>query len=144
LRDGGNRSGADAMLTAHTGYPVAVDFARGYPRYRPHDGTATALMAHGEVDAVIVVGSAAAIPDDVRASMAQLPGVVIGPRATSAKPGPHHVALDTGVAGIHDGGVALRLDDVPLPLRPLVTGPPATAAVVSALRQLLVSTPQGS
>jgi hypothetical protein len=25
---------------------------------------------------------------------------------------------DTGVAGIHEGGMALRMDDVPLPLRP--------------------------
>ena len=36
LRAGGNRSGADSVLTSHTGYPMAVDFARGYPRYGPH------------------------------------------------------------------------------------------------------------
>jgi hypothetical protein len=39
LRAGGNRSGADAVLTAQTGYPAAVDFSRGFPRYVP--GTAT-------------------------------------------------------------------------------------------------------
>ena len=38
LRGGGNRSGADAVLTAQTGYPMAVDFARGTPRYRPYAG----------------------------------------------------------------------------------------------------------
>src|SRR5207247_10277717 len=31
LRGGGNRSGADAVLTWQTGFPFAVDFARGYP-----------------------------------------------------------------------------------------------------------------
>src|SRR5688572_18873434 len=43
LRGGGNRSGADACLTAQTGYPVAVDFSRGYPRYRPYEHAAARL-----------------------------------------------------------------------------------------------------
>ena len=38
LRGGGNRSGADAVLTWQTGFPFAVDFGRGYPTYRPHAG----------------------------------------------------------------------------------------------------------
>jgi len=42
LRAGGNRSGADAVMTWQTGYPLAVDFWRGFPRYRPSDGTAGA------------------------------------------------------------------------------------------------------
>src|SRR5581483_5438419 len=57
LRAGGNRSGADAALTSQTGYPLAVDFGRGYPRYRPYDGTAGARLARGEVDAAIVIGA---------------------------------------------------------------------------------------
>src|SRR2546426_471457 len=40
LRAGGNRSGADAVATWQTGFPFAVDFAGGYPRYRPHAGAA--------------------------------------------------------------------------------------------------------
>src|SRR5256885_17103240 len=48
LRGGGNRSGADAVLTWQTGFPFAVDFARGYPTYRPQ-ADAAALLAPGEV-----------------------------------------------------------------------------------------------
>jgi formylmethanofuran dehydrogenase subunit B len=48
-------------MTWQTGYPAAIDFARGYPRYRPHDGTAEARLTRGDVDAVLVVGSAAGI-----------------------------------------------------------------------------------
>src|SRR5207247_1420926 len=40
LRGGGNRSGADAVLTWQTGFPFAVDFARGYPSYQPQAGAA--------------------------------------------------------------------------------------------------------
>jgi len=39
------------------------------------------------------------------------------------------------VAGIHEEGTALRMDDVPLPLRSPVSGPPAAAAIARALRE---------
>jgi formylmethanofuran dehydrogenase subunit B len=142
LRGGGNRNGADAVLTSQTGYPAAVDFSRGYPRYRPHDGTAMALAARGDIDAVIVIGSADSLPTELTSLVARLPGVVIGPCATQSALAAHHVAIDTGLAGVHDEGTALRLDDVPLPLRPVLTGPPSAASVVSALRTQVVTRPQ--
>src|SRR2546421_11193333 len=37
LRGGGNRSGADAVLTWQTGFPFAVDFAPGFPTYRSEE-----------------------------------------------------------------------------------------------------------
>ena len=51
------------------------------------------------------------------ASLAAVPAVVIGPRASSAASLRPRVAIDTGLAGVHDEGTALRLDDVPLPVR---------------------------
>jgi formylmethanofuran dehydrogenase subunit B len=103
LRAGGNRSGVDAVLTSQTGYPAAVDFSRGAPRYRPFDGRASELAARREVDAVIVVGYLDDVP------------------------------------GVHDAGTALRLDDVPLPVRAVLPGPPPAASVVKALREAVVS-----
>jgi formylmethanofuran dehydrogenase subunit B len=41
--------------------------------------------------------------------------------------------VDTGIAGIHAGGVAFRMDDVPLPLRPPLSGPLDPATVLAAL-----------
>jgi formylmethanofuran dehydrogenase subunit B len=132
LRAGGNRSGADAVLTSQTGYPTAVDFSRGYPRYVAHHG-ATARMARGEIDAVLIVGLAAGAPAAVRAGPTL---AVIGPRASEAAGA--LVAIDTGVAGIHVGGTALRLDDVPLPLRPALDHVPDPASVLRALRGRVV------
>ena len=85
LRAGGNRSGADAVATWQTGFPAAVDFARGYPRYRPLDGTAGARLVRGEVDAVLVIGSAACVPSLLLDRMAQLPCAVLGPRASESR-----------------------------------------------------------
>jgi formylmethanofuran dehydrogenase subunit B len=135
LRGGGNRSGADAVLTWQTGFPFAVDFARGYPAYEPHGG-ATALVACGEVDGALVIGSPGSLPEGLAKGLARVPTIAIGPRASAADFNPV-VALDTGVAGIHEAGTAFRMDDVPLPLRPSIAGPRSAATTVRALRERL-------
>jgi formylmethanofuran dehydrogenase subunit B len=134
LRAGGNRAGADAVLTWQTGFPFAVDFARGYPTYRPHAGAAERLAA-GEVDAALVIGAPATLPESVARGLGGVATVAIGPRASAAGWKPV-VAVDTGMAGIHEGGTALRMDDVPLPLRPAMDGENvrSAAATVRALR----------
>lgn len=137
LRAGGNRSGSDAVMTSQTGYPAAVDFARGFPRYRPFDGTAMARLARREVDALAIVGAAGAIPARLADLMSGLPAVVLGPRASDSSLAARRVVIDTGVAGIHESGTALRMDDVALPLRRVIEGPPPAAPIVRDLRARL-------
>jgi formylmethanofuran dehydrogenase subunit B len=143
LRAGGNRSGADSVLVAQTGYPCAVDFARGYPRYVPHAGTALDALRDRNVDAVLVVGEATGIPSNLAASLSNVRTVVIGPHASTATWGAHGIVIDTGVDGIHASGTALRTDDVPLPLRATLTATRSTAetvrAVTSNVRRTLLS-----
>ncbi|HVH10190.1 MAG TPA: hypothetical protein VM736_10365, partial [Gemmatimonadales bacterium] len=142
LRGGGNRSGAEAVLTWQTGFPGAVDFARGYPGYRPHRGAAE-LLTRREVDAALVIGAPTTLPGPVARALAPVATVLIGPHASAAPFSPA-VAVDTGAAGIHESGLAFRMDDVPLPLRPPLGGdgegdavPPSARAVVRALRERL-------
>jgi formylmethanofuran dehydrogenase subunit B len=135
LRGGGNRSGADTVLTWQTGFPFAVDFARGYPSYQPRTHAA-ALLGGGEVDAALVIGAPATLPEPVAAALAQVRSVAIGPRASAAS-FQLAVAVDTGAAGIHEGGTAFRMDDVPLPLRPSLDGARAALVTVRALRDRL-------
>lgn len=136
LRGGGNRSGADAVLTWQTGYPFAVDFGRGAPTYRPHGGTAAELLARGEVDAALVVGAPGTLPEGVARGLAGVVTIAIGPRASAAVFQPA-IAVDTGVAGIHEGGTAFRMDDVPLPLRPALDGAHSAATTLRQLRARL-------
>jgi formylmethanofuran dehydrogenase subunit B len=132
LRGGGNRSGADACITAQTGYPTAVDFSRGAPRYLPYDAAASRL-ARGDVDALLVVGSVAAIPPSLAAEFATVPSVIIGPHASERAFAQTAVSIDTGIVGVHEAGTALRMDDVPLPLRAVISGPPPAADILRAL-----------
>jgi formylmethanofuran dehydrogenase subunit B len=132
LRDGGNRAGAEAVMTSQTGFPMSVDFARGAPRYRPELDVAE-RFADREIEAVLVLGAPASVPARIAEYFRDLPSVAIGPRATES--GGAVVAIDTGVAGIHEGGIALRMDDVPLPLRPALTAPVSAVAALRALRE---------
>ena len=133
MRAGGNRSGADTCLTWQTGYPAAVDFMRGYPRYRPHDGAA-ARLARGDIDAALVIGAVRALPDDVVELFGRTRCAVIGPSASDGPLAGADVIVDTGVAGIHAAGTALRMDDVPLPLAAPISGAPSALAAIRALR----------
>jgi formylmethanofuran dehydrogenase subunit B len=124
LRGGGNRSGAEAVLTAETGFPTGVMFSRGYPVYRPHDAIRGA-------DKLLVVGDAAQMPSSLLHRFAPDARAIIGPRASL-----HGAlaAIDTGIAGVHVNGTALRMDDVPLRLRPPVSVGLDPAEVLRALR----------
>jgi formylmethanofuran dehydrogenase subunit B len=131
LRAGGNRSGAESVLTWQTGYPLAVDFSAGIPRYTPA-ARGLANIGDGAATAVLIAGSAGGLQADTSAALGRLPTVVIGPRASEA-PFATRVAIDTGVAGIHEAGTAYRMDEVPLPLRPPLGGPRSAAETLGAL-----------
>jgi formylmethanofuran dehydrogenase subunit B len=123
MRGYGNVSGADSVFTAATGYPTAIDFARGYPQYRPHTSAAA--------DVALVIGDRAGGSDH---AVGVIPTIVIGPNATAATLGAAAVAIDAGAAGIHTAGTAVRADDVPLPLRPTLR---ATRSVGDVLHTIL-------
>lgn len=132
LRAGGNRPGAEAVLTWQTGYPFALDYSRGFPRYTP---TLRGLdrVTGGAFQAVLLVGSPV-LEDSAHEALSSLSSLVIGPRASQAA-FKTRVAIDTGVAGIHEGGTAYRMDEVPLPLRPPLSASRSTTDTLRALTE---------
>jgi formylmethanofuran dehydrogenase subunit B len=95
---------------------MTVDFSSGAPAYRPH-ADAVSLLANHELDTALIIGSPHAIPDQMKSELSRVACVAIGPRA-SESPFPTACAIDTGTAGIHERGFAIRMDGIPLPLRP--------------------------
>lgn len=132
LRAGGNRVGAESVLTWQSGFPMAVDYSRGHPRYVPEQRGWHGLDRFG---AVLIVGSAP-LDDGAASALGKIPTIAIGPRASQSKFGPR-VAIDTGVAGIHEGGTGYRMDEVPLPLRPPLSATRSTLGVLEALYEAL-------
>jgi formylmethanofuran dehydrogenase subunit B len=135
LRAGGNRSGVESVLTWQTGYPLAVDYSEGFPTYAPAD-RGLARLAQGAFRAVLMAGSVSGLTAAARQSLSRVPSIIIGPKASEASFG-SRFCIDTGVAGIHEGGTAYRMDEVPLPLHPVLSGPRSAAATLSSLLSAL-------
>ena len=133
LRAGGNRVGAESVLTWQSGFPYAVDYSRGYPRYVPEQRGLDLLEKR--FSAVLIVGSAT-FDDQTTAALAKMATIVIGPRASQSVFSPA-VAVDTGIAGIHEGGTGYRMDEVPLSLRPPLSATRSTVDVLEALHGAL-------
>ncbi len=129
LRAGGNRVGAEAVLTAQSGYPFAVDYSRGYPRYLP-GVRGLARLSTRAYRVRLIVGS---LPDAAPLNRSNnLTTLMIGPRASGSDLQPW-LAIDTGVAGIHEAGIGYRMDEVPLELRPPLPGPRSATDVLNRL-----------
>lgn len=129
----GNATGARAVLTWQTGYPAAVSFATGAPRYDPAQWCTAAVLERRSVNAALVVGDGlvTALPPDPARALADLPRVVV---AYSGAPELAGAAVGFVVArpGLGASGTVLRCDGVPLWLG---DSSPATGAV-TILRQL--------
>jgi formylmethanofuran dehydrogenase subunit B len=107
-----------------------VDYSQGPPRYFPTERGLDRLAA-GAFGAALVVGSPP-VEDRANAALAKVNAVLIGPRSSEATFAAR-VAIDTGVAGIHEAGTAYRLDEVPLQLRPALDGPHSVTETLGAL-----------
>ncbi|HEV7705701.1 MAG TPA: hypothetical protein VGO46_15495 [Gemmatimonadaceae bacterium] len=137
LRAGGNRNGADTTLTWQTGFPMAVDFSRGVPRYTPDDA-ALPRLGRDAFDAALVVGSSATLPAAVATALKGVRTIVIGPRASESALDAT-IRIDTGVAGIHESGMAIRMDEMPLAVRAVLPTPRDTASLLKALGAAIVA-----
>jgi formylmethanofuran dehydrogenase subunit B len=116
-----NVAGANTVTTWQTGYPYAVDFSRGYPRYNPGEYTSIDLLARGEADAALVIASdpASTFPADVARQLAKIPVISIDQKVTPTTM-LSKVALPVATAGIEAEGTAYRMDGVPLRLSKLI------------------------
>lgn len=121
MRGHGNVTGADQVMAWQTGYPFAVSFARGYPRYGPGEFSTVDLLARGEADAILVISSdpAAHLPRAAARHLATIPTIVLDPMPTlTGKTA--RVVLPTACYGLDAPGTAYRMDAVPLRLRPVL------------------------
>jgi formylmethanofuran dehydrogenase subunit B len=139
LRIPGDVTGADAVLCWLTGFPFAVSLSRGYSRYNPGEYSANELLERGEVDACLLVGSEPFSDLSPRAQRAlkQLPTIGLDyPNQQPAFRATVHIT--TAIYGIHAPGTAYRMDEVPIPLRRLVSSDlPTDHAVLLAISKNL-------
>ncbi|MCC7474622.1 MAG: formylmethanofuran dehydrogenase subunit B [Pirellulales bacterium] len=136
----GNLAGAEAVLTWTTGFPFAVNMARGYPRYNPGEYTANERLERGEVDVCVLVGSESchALSARARQTLESIPTIALDyPQVRPSLDAT--VQFTTGIYGIHAPGTAYRMDEVPIPLRQILPAVyPLDHEILAALSRKLL------
>ncbi len=119
-----NVAGADHVSLWECGYPYAVDFSRGFPRYNPGESAATDVLRHKEADAALIIAAdpGAHFPIDMVRTLASIPVVAIDPHVTPTTE-IATVHIPSAMVGIEDEGTAYRMDNVPIRMRKVVEPP---------------------
>ncbi len=146
VRGHGNVTGADNVVSWQTGYPFAVNFSRGFPRFNPGEFTTVDLLARAEADAALIIASdpASNFPKAAIEHLKRIPTIVLDPK-TTVTTSVAKISFTTATYGINTGGTVYRMDDVPISLRPAFPSPyPSDETVLRAIkdrvRQLLGQT----
>jgi formylmethanofuran dehydrogenase subunit B len=136
-----NVTGANVVFTWQSGYPFAVDFSLGYPRYNPGETTVMDVLLRQESDAALVIASdpVATFPKKAVEHLVKNPLIVIDPHMNAtALMG--DVVFPSAFVGIEVGGTAYRMDRVPLPLKKVVDPPEGILTDEEILKRILEET----
>jgi formylmethanofuran dehydrogenase subunit B len=143
VRSPGNAVGAENVLAWRSGFPAAVSFARGEPRYDPSGGSGEVMLRRGDVDAALVVGSEPQhfLTAEALARLSRTPTVRLGPELSPGTE-PPAVFIATAPAAATPGslfrmdGIAVRRTPTPAE-REAARDRPTEAAVLARIAAAL-------
>jgi formylmethanofuran dehydrogenase subunit B len=139
MRGHGNVTGADVVLRYTTAYPFGVSLSRGYPRFNPGEFSTIDLLVRGDNDATLVLGAdpGATMPQPAIEHLRRTSTIVLDPKVTYTSR-LARVHITTAATGISAPGTVYRMDEIPLPLRPILHSPyPTDEEVVRRIRQTI-------
>lgn len=139
MRGHGNVTGADVVLRYTTAYPFGVSLTRGYPRFNPGEFSTVDLLVRGDNDATLVLGAdpGATMPQPAIEHLRRTPTIVLDPKVTFTSR-LARVHITTAATGISAPGTVYRMDEIPLPLRPILQSPyPTDEEVIRRIRQTI-------
>jgi formylmethanofuran dehydrogenase subunit B len=133
-----NVTGVNVVFTWQTGYPYAINFSHGYPRYNPGETSVIDILSREESDAGLVVASdpVAHFPNAAAQNLIKNPLIVIDPEPTPTSM-MADVVIPSAFVGIEVEGTAYRMDHVPLPLKKVVEPPRTCLPDAEILQKIL-------
>lgn len=133
-----NVTGADVVFAWQTGYPYAIDFSHGYPRYNPGETSVIDILCRDEADASLIIASdpVAHFPQTAAQNLVKKPLIAIDPEVTPTTL-MADVVFPSAFVGIEVQGTAYRMDHVPLPLKKIVEPPETCLPDTEILQRIL-------
>lgn len=139
MRAGGDVSGADSVLCWQTGFPFAVNLSRGYPRFCPDEYSASVVLERCEADAAVLIGSTHidCFSPTALKHLAKIPTILLE-HPFGQIPFEPTIRFTTAIYGIHRRGMAYRMDEIPIPLRPLLSSnDPSDGEILTRIQQAM-------
>lgn len=132
----GNENGSNQVLAWQTGYPFAVNFGRGYPRYSPGEFSVIDLLTRGEADAALIITDPGAhLPQPAVRHLQAIPTIVLEPQENLTTSWAN-IVIPVAPAGIGASGTFYRMDNVPLRVKKLIDFPcPTDVEVLRSIKE---------
>jgi formylmethanofuran dehydrogenase subunit B len=133
-----NVTGVNIVFTWQTGYPFAVDFSQGYPRYNPGETSIIDILSQDAADASLIIASdpVAHFPRSAVQNLIKKPMIAIDPEVTPTTL-MADVVFPCAIVGIEEPGTAYRMDHVPLPMKKIVEPPETCLSDRAILEKIL-------
>lgn len=137
LRGHANVNGCNQVLTWQAGYPFAVNYNRGYPRFNPGEFSVVDLLRRKDVDAALIVATdpGAHLPQFAVRYLQSIPTILLEPTVTLSTSWAN-VVIPVAPAGIGAEGTFYRMDNIPLRLKKVLELPyPADVEVLQSIKE---------
>lgn len=137
MRGHGNVTGSNQVLTWQTGYPFAVNFSRGYPRYNPGEFSVVDLLSRQEVDASLIIATdpRAHLPQPAVRHLQNIPTIVLEPHCNLTTTWAQ-VVIPVAPAGVGADGTFYRMDNTALRVKKLLDFPyPSDVEVLRSIKE---------
>ncbi len=116
-----NVTGSNQVFAWLSGFPYAVDFTRGYPRYNPGETSAVDVLSNKEVDSALIIAAdpVSNFPKEAIRHLLSIPYINVDPfynlSSKYAK-----IYIPTKIVGVEVEGTAYRMDNIPIRLRKVI------------------------
>ncbi len=143
MRGHGNVTGADVVMRWTTGFPFGVNMSRGYPRFNPGEYSTIDVLVRGDNDAALILGAdpGATMPQPAIDHLSRIPTIVLDPKVTHTSR-LARVHITTATTGISAPGTVYRMDEIPIPLKPILQSPyPTDEEVIHRIHEKVKAKP---
>ncbi len=140
MRGHGNVNGSNQALTWQTGYPLAVNFQRGYPRFNPGEFSVVDMLNRKDIDAALIIATdpGAHLPQSNVRYLQSIPTIVLEPHESLTTPWAN-VVIPVAPAGVGAEGTFYRMDNVSLRLKKLIDFPfPSDLEVLESIKKQVI------
>lgn len=119
-----NVAGSNVTMAWNTGYPLAIDFSRGYARYNPGEFSAVPCLLRDEIDCSFIIATDPVLnfPQAAVRNMFKHPLISVEPHETPTSAFAD-IVLPVKMVGVECEGTAYRMDNVPIRLRAVKEAP---------------------